>query len=107
MNYFLIPIEKQYGLPHKVDASSGSIGKRYARTDEIAIPYGVTVDFHTVKIEPPTVSLRDRDTTGQLRIPLGEVAGVIDKLVNGGVAWGEMAQTYEQQDAWAEAHPLE
>ena len=53
------------------------------------------------------MSLRDRDTTGQLRIPLGEVAGVIDKLVNGGVAWGEMAQTYEQQDAWAEAHPLE
>jgi len=97
---------KKYGLPHKVDASSGSIGKRYARTDEIAIPYGVTLDFHTVKITPPTVSLRDRDTTGQLRIPLSEVAGVIDKLV-GGMPWGEMSGIYEQQDAWAEAHPLE
>ena len=66
----------------------------------------MTLDFHTVKITPPTVSLRDRDTTGQLRIPLSEVAGVIDKLV-GGMPWGEMSGTYQQQDAWAEAHPLE
>ena len=52
----------------------------YARTDEIAIPYGITVDFHTVKFEPATVTLRDRDSTGQLRIELDQIAQVIDKL---------------------------
>ena len=36
-------------VPHKVDKSSGSIGKRYARTDEIGIPFGITIDFDTVK----------------------------------------------------------
>merc|ERR1719244_1610938 len=39
-------------ISHKVDDSSGSIGKRYARTDEVAIPFGITVDFDSLK-EPP------------------------------------------------------
>jgi glycyl-tRNA synthetase len=53
-----------------VDDSSGSIGKRYARTDEIAIPFGVTVDFDTVKLSPASVTLRERDTMDQVRIPV-------------------------------------
>lgn len=56
-------------VSHKVDDSSGSIGRRYARTDEIAIPYGITVDFDTLK-EPHSVTLRERDSTGQVRIPV-------------------------------------
>lgn len=56
-------------VSHKVDDSSGSIGRRYARTDEIAIPYGVTIDFDTLK-EPHTVTLRERDSMGQVRIPV-------------------------------------
>ena len=53
-------------VSHKVDDSSGSIGKRYARTDEIAIPFGITVDFDSLK-EPHSVTLRERDTTTQVR----------------------------------------
>lgn len=56
-------------VSHKVDDSSGSIGRRYARTDEIAIPYGITVDFDTLK-NPHSVTLRERDSTGQVRIPV-------------------------------------
>lgn len=52
---------------HKVDDSSGSIGRRYARTDEIAIPYGITIDFDTPK-EPHTATLRDRDSMEQIRV---------------------------------------
>ena len=37
------------GVSHRVDDSSGSIGRRYARTDEISIPFGVTIDFDTVR----------------------------------------------------------
>lgn len=54
-------------ISHKVDDSSGSIGRRYARTDEIAIPYGITVDFDTLK-EPYSVTLRERDSMKQIRV---------------------------------------
>ena len=61
---------RQAGVSHRVDDSSGSIGRRYARTDEIAIPFGITVDFDTVNVEPPSVTLRERDSMGQVRIPV-------------------------------------
>ena len=51
----------------KIDDSGGTIGRRYARTDEIGIPYGITVDFDTVNKEPRTVTLRERNTTRQVR----------------------------------------
>lgn len=54
-------------VSHKVDDSSGSIGRRYARSDEIAIPFGITVDFDTLK-QPYSATLRERDSTGQVRI---------------------------------------
>lgn len=54
-------------ISHKVDDSSGSIGRRYARTDEIAIPFGITIDFDTLKA-PHSATLRDRDSMGQVRI---------------------------------------
>ena len=56
-------------VSHKVDDSSGSIGRRYARTDEIAIPFGITIDFDSLK-EPHTATLRERDSMSQVRIPV-------------------------------------
>ena len=50
---------------------SGSIGKRYRREDEIGTPYCVTVDFDT--LEDGQVTIRDRDTMEQIRIPIEEV----------------------------------
>lgn len=67
--YILASLLTQVEVSHKVDNSSGSIGRRYARTDEIAIPYGVTIDFDTLK-EPNSVTLRERDSMQQLRIPV-------------------------------------
>lgn len=57
-------------ISHKIDDSAGSIGKRYTRSDEIAIPFDVTVDFDSLK-EPHTATLRERDSTSQIRIPVG------------------------------------
>ena len=54
-------------VSHKVDSSAGSIGRRYARTDEVAIPFGITIDFDTLK-EPHSATLRERDSMGQVRI---------------------------------------
>ena len=56
----------RHDVSHKVDASGGSIGRRYARTDQIAIPFGITVDFDTLN-EPHTATLRERDSTKQIR----------------------------------------
>ncbi len=47
---------------------SGSIGRRYRRQDEIGTPFGITVDHQTLKDQ--TVTLRDRDTMQQERIPI-------------------------------------
>lgn len=55
------------GVSHKVDGSSGSIGKRYARTDEIGVAFGVTIDFDTLNKTPHTATLRDRDSMRQIR----------------------------------------
>ena len=62
----------QNSVRHKVDDSSGSIGRRYARTDEIAIPFGVTIDFDTIKSD--SVTLRERDTTRQVRVKVRPTA---------------------------------
>jgi glycyl-tRNA synthetase len=54
---------------------AGSIGKRYARSDEIGIPCCVTVDYDTLK--DGTVTIRDRDTTKQERIKISDILSKI------------------------------
>lgn len=50
---------------------NGNIGKRYRRQDEIGTPYCVTIDFET--LENDTVTVRDRDTTKQKRVPVSDL----------------------------------
>ena len=52
-----------------------SIGKRYRRQDAIGTPYCITVDHQTK--EDNCVTIRNRDTMTQERIPIAEVAGII------------------------------
>ena len=64
---------------------TGSIGKRYRRQDEIGTPYCVTVDFDTVgdaeKAGDNCVTVRDRDTMEQVRMPISELkAYLAEKL---------------------------
>ena len=54
---------------------NGNIGKRYRRQDEIGTPYCVTVDFET--LEDNAVTLRDRDTMVQSRVPLSELIALL------------------------------
>ncbi|MCH7606667.1 MAG: glycine--tRNA ligase [Chloroflexi bacterium] len=59
-----------------------SIGRRYRRQDEIGTPYCVTVDFDS--LEDHQVTIRDRDTMHQTRLPIADLVGVIqDKLEHG------------------------
>jgi glycyl-tRNA synthetase len=52
-------------------SSTGSIGKRYARADEVGIPKAITVDFQT--LEDGTVTVRDAITTKQERVEIGKI----------------------------------
>lgn len=88
----------QNGISFKVDDSAGSIGKRYARTDEIAIPLGITIDFDTLK-EPHSVTLRDRDSMTQVRINMDEVASVIKDLSNARISWSDVQSKYPNFEA--------
>ncbi|VDL92392.1 unnamed protein product [Schistocephalus solidus] len=88
------------GISHRVDESGGSIGRRYARTDQIAIPYGITVDFDTVNQSPPSATLRERDTMKQIR--LEDLPDLVSDLVNGVVSWTDALLNYpifEQQES--------
>ncbi|MGD0510560.1 MAG: His/Gly/Thr/Pro-type tRNA ligase C-terminal domain-containing protein, partial [Candidatus Micrarchaeaceae archaeon] len=60
---------------------SGSIGRRYARMDEIGTPYCITVDFESVDSNSPnynTVTVRERDSKEQERKKISELAGFLN-----------------------------
>jgi glycyl-tRNA synthetase, dimeric type len=65
---------------HMVDFdTTGSIGKRYRRQDEIGTPCCITVDFDT--LETGTVTVRDRDTMRQTRMEIGQLSAYIADMV--------------------------
>ncbi|MEM0231315.1 MAG: glycine--tRNA ligase [Candidatus Woesearchaeota archaeon] len=69
---------------------SGSIGRRYARQDEIGTPFCVTIDFESVSNGDVTV--RDRDTTRQVRVGISELEDVLSALISGSKSFEELAQ---------------
>jgi len=58
---------------------TGSIGKRYRRQDEIGTPFCLTVDFDTLNDD--TVTIRDRDSMQQIRLPISEVESYISQKI--------------------------
>ncbi|KAJ8132592.1 hypothetical protein O1611_g1033 [Lasiodiplodia mahajangana] len=81
---------REMGIANNVDSSGASIGKRYARNDELGTPLGITVDFKTV--EDGTITLRDRDTTTQLRGSEDKVLEAVKNLVNGIESWDQIEE---------------
>lgn len=72
---------------HRVEAyydGSGTIGKRYARMDEVGTPWCITVDYDTLSGDQQgTVTIRDRDSKAQKRIKADDVPSIIDALIAG------------------------
>jgi glycyl-tRNA synthetase len=82
----VLPLVSRDGMPEKARAiyeelrervpaefdEGGSIGRRYRRQDEIGTPWGVTIDGETMKDD--TVTLRDRDSLEQVRVPIRGLA---------------------------------
>ncbi len=81
LSHIAEPIHEELSKHFMVDYdATGSIGKRYRREDEIGTPYCICVDFETET--DGCVTIRDRDTMEQIRIPVGEVKSYIEsKLI--------------------------
>ena len=61
--------------------TGGSIGRRYARMDEIGTPLCITVDFES--LEDDSVTIRERDTTTQIRVPISDLKDAVKKFFKG------------------------
>lgn len=81
---------RKLGVSNRVDDSSASIGKRYARNDELGTPFGITVDFQSVK--DYTFTLRDRDSTKQVRASEDEILQALKSLVEGDETWDDVVK---------------
>ncbi len=91
----VFPLVRKDGLPEKSSEvfeklksdfrvsweKSGSIGKRYARNDEVGTRYCLTVDYDT--LEDDTLTIRDIESTEQIRVSIEELNEVLRKLVSG------------------------
>lgn len=71
-------LKKEFNVSYD---NSGSIGRRYARNDEIGTPYCITIDGDSIKNKDATI--RDRDTSKQIRIKTSELCVVLRNLING------------------------
>lgn len=76
-------------ISNNIDASSTSIGKRYARNDELGTPFGITVDFDTVS--NGSITLRERDSTSQVRSSEEQIMQAVRGLVDGIETWEQVA----------------
>ncbi|OAA78096.1 glycyl-tRNA synthetase [Akanthomyces lecanii RCEF 1005] len=81
---------RSMGITSNVDASGVSIGKRYARNDELGTPLGITVDFETIK--DGSITLRERDSTTQVRASEEQIVKAVKNLVLGSETWQEVSQ---------------
>lgn len=78
------------GIANNVDASGVSIGKRYARNDELGTPLGITVDFDT--LSNGTITLRERDSTIQVRASEDEIIEATKNLISGTEGWEQVSK---------------
>mmetsp|Transcript_47399 Transcript_47399/g.119385 ORF Transcript_47399/g.119385 Transcript_47399/m.119385 type:complete len:626 (+) Transcript_47399:129-2006(+) len=88
----IFQILRKAGISAKVDSTSAAIGRRYARTDEIGIPFGITVDH--VTLEDQTVTLRERDSTKQVRIPIADLVENITGMIDLNITWADVTAKY-------------
>ncbi len=80
------------GISSKVDDSGNTIGRRYARTDEVGIPFAITIDFDTLKDE--TVTLREITSMEQIRLPIAKIAEELAKITTNASTWTQLTTKY-------------
>ena len=69
----------------------GSIGRRYARSDEVGTPFAITIDYQT--LEDQTCTIRNRDDTSQVRIKIKDIPSVLLNLIKGKLKFEELKKS--------------
>ena len=78
---------------------SGSIGRRYRRQDEVGTPFCVTVDQDGLEgDDETTVTLRERDSAAQLRLPVADLAAELEAVFDGDREFTDLQDRYERVD---------
>ncbi len=72
---------------------AGSIGRRYARADEVGIPLGITVDYETLSDD--TVTIRDRDSWKQVRTKIEDLPELLHKYFRGKIDFEDLGKPFE------------
>jgi glycyl-tRNA synthetase len=72
---------------------SGSIGRRYARNDEMGTPYCIAIDDDSVTKK--TVTIRDRDSTKQIRVKIDELHSILRDLIRGNIVFEKAGKLVE------------
>jgi len=75
---------------------SGNIGRRYRRQDEVGTPLSVTVDHESVEGERETVTVRDRDTTAQVRVPTADLPSELGAIIDGRETFADLLDAYDR-----------
>ncbi len=68
-------LEKEFIIDYD---ESGSIGRRYLRSAQVGTPYAITIDYDS--ITKKDVTIRDRDTEKQIRVPIANLKETLEKL---------------------------
>ena len=79
--------------------ATGSVGRRYSRNDEIGTPYCVTIDGSS--LDDNSVTIRDRDSTKQIRVSVYELREIIRKLISGEIEFekaGKLVETRVKEE---------
>ncbi|XP_030518316.2 glycine--tRNA ligase, mitochondrial 1-like [Rhodamnia argentea] len=80
------------GVSHKIDITGNSIGKKYARADELGVPFAITVDSQV------EVTIRERDSRDQVRVSAWEAASVAKELIDGHRTWSDLTSASTMHD---------
>lgn len=72
-----------------------SIGRKYSSCDEIGIPFFITFDFMSAKDE--SVTIRERDSTTQIRVKFSDVASILDDVITERITWSSLLEKYSAE----------
>lgn len=85
-----VDLKKEFNISYD---SSGSVGRRYSRNDEIGTPYCITIDEQSIKDN--SITIRDRDTTDQIRIKIKDLKEKLRLLLNSEIKFKEAGKLIE------------
>lgn len=89
-------LKKEFNV---VSDNSGSIGRRYSRNDEAGTPFCITIDEESPKKKD--VTIRDRDTTKQIRVKIDDLKDTLRKLISKEIAFekaGKLVETRVKEE---------